>query len=540
MDNQMKEIHLKHLNGQPVFRIGLFENQEFVDFRVMGRFSLMDGDDNELVRKIDSDLKWRIKIKESRPGKERFFLVLFESFTKEKVEDKLEAAKKIDESATIKVLGGDIYLENRKVNNNAKYVITAGDYPSEMSARKAFKQFQPEFIPYVEKESLKEPAGQLEVFDAEYDQSAEVANVVRIVPEDVNTKVKIFGVRSFDELLQKDHFADVVYNGTIEFRLDIQGHLMAISEVPLETYLQRVIYSEIGADIPLEFAKSLAIVARSEAMARINHKRLGDPYDYCNTGKTLRYFGEEFEDETIAKAVKLTEGQVIFAEGYVRDTPFHLICGGHTEDAFSSGGNGDDTVFAGKYDWHTVPRDFTSLQDEAMVKKWIHSRPETWCNLKGRTLSDSLERVKKHFRWEVDYSRRELEDIIRKKTGEDIGILFEIMPIVRGNSGRLKEIELIGSLKNYKIRGEFNIREALAHDYLPSSCFLVERELDETGTPISFIFVGAGHGHGVGMCKTGAAVMATENHTCQQILDHYFESSDIKSIYEIDLSKGKT
>ena len=96
---------------------------------------------------------------------------------------------------------------------------------------------------------------------------------------------------------------------------------------------------------------------------------------------------------------------------------------------------------------------------------------------------------------------------------------------------------MIGSLKNYKIRGEFNIREALAHDYLPSSCFLVERELDETGTPISFIFVGAGHGHGVGMCKTGAAVMATENHTCQQILDHYFESSDVKSIYEIDLSK---
>jgi hypothetical protein len=39
------------------------------------------------------------------------------------------------------------------------------------------------------------------------------------------------------------------------------------------------------------------------------------------------------------------------------------------------------------------------------------------------------------------------------------------------------------------------------------------------------------------MCKTGAAVMATENHTCQQILDHYFESSDVKSIYEIDLSK---
>jgi SpoIID/LytB domain protein len=92
-------------------------------------------------------------------------------------------------------------------------------------------------------------------------------------------------------------------------------------------------------------------------------------------------------------------------------------------------------------------------------------------------------------------------------------------------------------LKNYRIRGEFNIREALAYDYLPSSCFLVEGELDETGTPISFVFVGAGHGHGVGMCKTGAAIMATEGHTSEKILEHYFEACDIKSIYEVDLEK---
>jgi SpoIID/LytB domain protein len=537
-ENQMRQIHLKHLNSQPLFRIGLFEDQEFIDFRVMGKFSLMDSEGKELIKNVKSDLKWRIKIKESRFGKERFFLVLFESFNRELVEQKLEIAqKKIDDSAKIQILGGDICLDGRKVNNNTKYIITAGDYSSEMAARKAFKRFQPEFIPSVEKENLKEAAGQLEIFDAEYDQSAEVENIVRIVPEDVNTKIKIFGVRSFNELLQKDHYEDLVYNGTLEFRIGIKGNLMAVSEISLETYLKRVIYSEIGANLPLEFAKSLAIVARSEAMARIDHKRLGDPYDYCNTGKTLRYFGEDFEDETIAEAVEVTAGQVIYAEGYIRDTPFHLICGGHTEDASGSGENGGDTLFAGKYDWQNVPPDFTSLQDEKMVEKWIHSRPKTWCNLKGRMLPEALEKVKKHFRWEVDYSRRELEDIIRKKTGEDIGILFEIIPISRGKSGRLKEIELIGSLKNYRIRGEFNIREALAYDYLPSSCFLVEGELDETGTPISFVFVGAGHGHGVGMCKTGAAIMATEGHTSEKILEHYFEACDIKSIYEVDLEK---
>jgi SpoIID/LytB domain protein len=110
--------------------------------------------------------------------------------------------------------------------------------------------------------------------------------------------------------------------------------------------------------------------------------------------------------------------------------------------------------------------------------------------------------------------------------------LFDIIPLRRGRSGRLKEIELIGSLKNYRIRGELNIRETLSQDYLESSCFILEKELDEIGTPISFTFVGAGQGHGVGMCKTGAAIMAAEGHNWRDILQHYFENCNIDSIYE--------
>ncbi len=490
-----------------------------------------------LPKKIHSDLKWRVKIKESRPGKDQYFLILYESFDKKSAAAKLKLAQSIDDSAEIQILGGDIFLDNRKINNNAKYIIKAGTFSSEMSARKAFKRFQPEFIPSVEKECAKEPSGHLEAFDAEYDLSAEMADVIRIVPDEVDTKIKIFGIRSFDDILQREHFTDLVYNGTIEFRFDNQGMLRAISEIPLESYLKRVIYSEIGANLPLEFSKSLAIVCRSEAMARIYHSRLGDPYDYSNTGEILRYYGVDFDDETIDKAVQLTSGQVIFsADDSIRDSPFHLICGGHTEDGSGIGDNGTAVIFKGKYDWSSKPKGIGKLSTEAAVEKWIDARPDTWCNLKGRKLPESLERVKKYFRWEVNYSRRELEEIIRKKTGEDIGILFEIMPLLRGCSGQLKEIELIGSLKNYRIRDQLNIREVLSYDYLPSSCFMVERDLDETGTPISFTFVGAGHGHGVGMCKTCAAIMAMEGNSCQEILDHYFEECHIESIYEISLA----
>ncbi|MGH1365494.1 MAG: SpoIID/LytB domain-containing protein [Calditrichia bacterium] len=530
MDNK---IQLKERDNQPVFRIGLFTGQEHIDFRVMGKFHLEDGDGKELLKPMKSDLKWRVKMRDSRPGKEAFFLILYESFKREDAEKKLEIARSMDESAEIRQLGGEIYLKNKKLNDNSKYVITAGEYGSEMAARKAFKQFQPTFIPYFEKRQLEAPQGYLEIFDAEYDKSTEAANVVRIVPEETATMTKIFGVRSFDDLLQKEHFNDLVYSGVVELRFDIKGNLMGISEIPLEAYLKRVIYSEIGTDLPLEFSKSLAIVCRSEALARINHKRLGDPFDYGHTGETLRYFGEEFEDENIDKAVNLTTGQVVCNDGNISDTPFHLICGGHTENAGGMLGDGENPLLIGKLDSAEKPKRSTNLRKENNARNWILSRPETWCNMKGRELPASLERVKKFFRWEFNYSRRELEEIIRKKTGEDIGILFEIIPIDRGASARLREIELIGSLKNYRIRGQLNIREALAHEYLPSSCFLVERELDDTGTPISFTFVGAGHGHGVGMCKTGAAIMAMEKQNHKKILNHYFESHSIQKAYKL-------
>lgn len=532
MEKGPTRIELQHLNGQPLFRIGLFQGQEHMDLKIMGEFSVYDGAGNRLLSKVNSDLKWRVKIKESKPGKESFFLVLYESFNLKKTEAKLALAQKLDPGAKIRTMGGEIFLDSRKVNDNTKYCVVCGNYSSEIAARKAFKKFQPDFIPYFEKQNDKESHGIMEAFDAEYDHSTEATDVLRIVPKKPETLLKVFGVRSYNDILQRENFNDLVFNGSIEFRFDVSGKLMAISEVPLEIYLKRVIYSEIGTGLPLELFKSLAIVCRSEAMARIDHRRLGDPYHYGDNGETLRYFGDEYTDDKIDQAVDETSGQVIISDNFIRDSHFHLICGGHTEDAMGLFDTDEETFYNGKVDSAKKPKDLNDLGNEESANKWINSRPDTWCNLRGRDLPPALERVKKYFRWEVNYSRRELEDIIRKKTGEDIGIIFELIPHQRGRSGRLLEIELIGSLKNYRIRGQLSIREALSHDYLPSSCFLVERELDETGTPISFTFVGAGQGHGMGMCKTGAAVMAMDKADAKKILKHYFSECRIASIYD--------
>ena len=120
-----------------------------------------------------------------------------------------------------------------------------------------------------------------------------------------------------------------------------------------------------------------------------------------------------------------------------------------------------------------------------------------------------------------------------KKTGEDIGTLYDIIPLQRGVSGRLTEIEILGSRKNLKIKRELNIRRALAETSLNSACFVVNMELGEMGTPITIAFRGAGWGHGVGMCQYGAAVMAAAGKSHEEILAHYYPGASIKTLYQV-------
>ena len=46
-----------------------------------------------------------------------------------------------------------------------------------------------------------------------------------------------------------------------------------------------------------------------------------------------------------------------------------------------------------------------------------------------------------------------------------------------------------------------------------------------------FILNGAGWGHGVGLCQIGAAMMADKGHRYDEILQHYFPGTDIKTKY---------
>ena len=135
------------------------------------------------------------------------------------------------------------------------------------------------------------------------------------------------------------------------------------------------------------------------------------------------------------------------------------------------------------------------------------------------------------FRWEVNLKREDLEQLIQEKTGQDIGELQDIIPLERGDSGRLIYIELIGSKKKLKIGKELQIRRIFSKSHLYSSCFYVEKEFDADGKVKQFTLKGAGWGHGVGLCQVGATVMAMKNIPYQKILQHYYKNTKMVRLY---------
>jgi SpoIID/LytB domain protein len=170
------------------------------------------------------------------------------------------------------------------------------------------------------------------------------------------------------------------------------------------------------------------------------------------------------------------------------------------------------------------------LSDEAVVRRWIESEPQSYCATNDNAVLSQIlngydRETNDFYRWRVEYTQEELSAIVAERSGIDFGEILDLVPIKRGPSARLYEMQIVGSKRTMVIGKELEIRKWLSKSHLYSSAFVVDR--NEAG---DFILTGAGWGHGVGLCQIGAAVMAAKGYTYEQILAHYFPGSKLEVI----------
>ncbi len=519
-------------DGMPILRIGLIENRDSIEFRLTGRFSVVNDQGVSILKDVASSVKWRVKIEHYSPAKYTYNILLGKFHERRLAQDCEYKLIEKGIGTRIKVRGGKLFYNDRVVNDNTQFWVVVDNLNSEQEAQAFAKQRMSEFEYQIIKEKIYEPHASLELFDSEFEKLGESEGVIRIVPESPGIVTYIYD-STLEIDLQSRPIKYRSLSGPLEFRCTDDGKIIIICEMPLEKYIESVVALEVNPDFPIEAIQAQAIAVRSKTIASLGIKHHEDTFHLCSVSHCQLFNGLVQTPEIISKAVRATKGTVLRDSRQIIDANYSFICGGYTEAYHTLNKEGFDDpyppVFCGN-DKIQQEKSF-DLTDDKNLNKWLREEPDVYCNLVYLQANNQLNYIAKQFHWHINYDRQELEEIISTKMGHDIGTLYDIIPVRRGASGRIFEIEILASNKNILLEGEQKICQTLSNERLASSCFVVDRQFDENGFPLSFIFYGAGSGHGVGLCQAGGIGMALQGKNYTQILSHYFRRIEVKKIY---------
>ena len=322
-----------------------------------------------------------------------------------------------------------------------------------------------------------------------------------------------------------------VFSGTLRLVVEADK-IVAINELPVERYLTSVISSEMSATASKAFLKAHAVISRSWLLAQMEKRKQLDTggngffsfvkkddelirwydredhtiFDVCADDHCQRYQGNTKQSSPVVEeAINETRGQVLTYDNEICDARFSKCCGGQTEEF--------------QYCWEDTP------------KPYLVSFRDSYCNTSDKhvlsqVLNDYDQETPDFYRWTVEYSQKQLSELVNRKLKDDFGTITDLIPMERGKSGRIWKLKIVGTKKTFTIGKELEIRRALSETHLLSSAFEVEKSGDK------FILHGSGWGHGVGLCQIGAAVMGEQGKSYDEILLFYYRNAEIQRLYD--------
>lgn len=354
---------------------------------------------------------------------------------------------------------------------------------------------------------------------------------------------------------------DQKFKGSLKLQAEAD-EVRAVNILSVEDYLVSVISSEMSATSSLELLKAHAVISRSWLLAQIEKNKTlkqessayrtvyktdtefikwydredHENFDVCADDHCQRYQGiTRSSTKEVEEAVENTRGELLVYGAAICDARFSKCCGGMVELFENVWEPVHHPYLQSFVDNDKEPSGFIlDLKKEEMAVKWIIGQPEAFCNTRDKkilsqVLNDYDQETNDFYRWVVTYTQQEISELIANRTGVDFGLVQEIIPVERGDSGRLIKLKIVGDKKQLVIGKELEIRKALSASHLYSSAFLVHKT-NEDGQ-IRFTLRGAGWGHGVGLCQIGAAVMGAKGYSYQEILMHYFRGATLERRY---------
>ncbi|HYH85820.1 MAG TPA: SpoIID/LytB domain-containing protein [Pyrinomonadaceae bacterium] len=267
----------------------------------------------------------------------------------------------------------------------------------------------------------------------------------------------------------------------------------------LDDYIFGVLAAEASVETELESLKALAVVARNYALKNLRrHAR--DHFDLCDTTHCQRFIPVTNEGarpefyELVRRAVRETEGEVLrTAAGRTAEVYFSASCGGRTADLAKLWGVRD------------APAHLRGVRDD-------------FCAGERAPWTDVIPSAR-------------LVKALQADERSDVGSRLDAVRVLRrDSSGRAQVVALEGERRRLLSGWDFKIivGRTLGWNVLKSSRFEVGR------AGASFIFRGTGFGHGLGLCQTGAHVLASRGASYRQILAQYFPGTSAGELRNAD------
>lgn len=290
------------------------------------------------------------------------------------------------------------------------------------------------------------------------------------------------------------------YAGKIEVWSGEEG-MTIVNELPLESYLCKVVPSEMPSSYEEEALKVQAVCARSYAVRQMQDYAYPQYEAHVNDSTEFQVYNNSYPSERASQAVAATSGQVVWYNGTIATTYYYSTSCGQTTDMTAWG----NEVNEGN----------------------AYLRSVNVCGEGG-----DYEKDLPWYHWTADISQDIMTALIENYSGTELGTLRDVEVTKRGAGDIALELTVTGTKGCVVIETENKIRSALggagytivrndgsvidSQKLLPSAFIQIEKN---DGT---YHIEGGGYGHGIGMSQNGANEMAKTGKNYREILSLFY------------------
>jgi len=495
-------------------RVAVQHEVEALALQGLGAYQVIAANGRPLTQMTAFD-PYFVQITRGQPGSRLYRLVLRE-LDAHQVDPAVEYAKAAKDAYGLPV---KVLRMPARDRHESRIIVTLGEFQTLEAARNYHQTLKNEKVRYIYEDRARAEQGEVRLLNRQGSIVARDSRFLRLVPLDIAAGSLRLMELNPSRFKANDLLEARRYRGEMELTINEEGTLTAVNDLWIEYYLYSVVGGEIGQDAPVEALKAQAVVARSEAVAKIQRGIVSSSFfDFFDTPIAQLYRGKQEEDPRVLQAVDATRGEILVWNGQAVDAVYGHSCGGVIASAHD--------VWGGMHEGYSVRRLDRLVNDKAPdlsngsdAHAYTSKPTDALCNPEQAGFPAY---AKKYFRWTRRFSGAEFSALA------GVGRVKDVVVERRSPSGRVTRLKIIGD-RTWVADDELEIRRAL--DHVNSTFFTVLPVQDENGYLKSLTVYGAGFGHGVGMCQMGAFMMGKKGYNYRQILAHYFTDVKIRRLY---------